>query len=71
MKHFAYVRDVCLAALTGDKARGAASVRSLQKSLAADGDTEDAELLARLIKAARGSGKEPVVQFVQSAKGTK
>ncbi|KVP98003.1 hypothetical protein WJ96_05375 [Burkholderia ubonensis] len=69
MQHFSLVYDLCRAALAGDKTLGAQSSRKLRDALAGSGDTEDAddaELLSRLIQAATGKSRKPVVHFVQS-----
>jgi hypothetical protein len=67
MDHFSLVYDVCRAALAGDKAEGVRTVRKLRKALAEAGDSDGAELLARLIKSFNGKSSAPVVHFVQSA----
>ena len=66
MEHFSLIYDVCRAALAGDIALARQSTKRLRDAIAAGGDVEDAELLARLIKASGKKSKGPIVHFVQA-----
>jgi hypothetical protein len=67
MEHFSQIYDLCRASLAGDAKAGRAAARALHKTLAAAGDTDDAQLLHRLIKAFTQKKQSPALNFVPSS----
>jgi hypothetical protein len=67
MEHFSQVYELCRAALSGDTKAGRAAAKTLHKALTAAGDTDDAQLLHRLIKAFAAKNRPPALNFVQSS----